>query len=187
MDVMRWAKLFAFGLSVVCAASFGRSAGADGDHGAASGRIIDLRFLVATPDEGAVVLVAGTEIGATEARFRGADVLIPVAGKIVRTRGPFDVAAGTDRLLITMGERLGEFDQPFFVTAVFLPADGGAAPYVIAAPHWVPFLSRGEFLVPDQEDSPALTYPGRGFRVLAGRAGDDSLSQVPARRGRRSR
>lgn len=187
MDVMRWAKLFAFGLSVVLGSSLGSNAAADGGHGASSGKLVDLRFLFATPDDGAVILLAATEVGATEMRFRGQEVVVPVAGRILRTRGPFGVAAGTDRVRVTVGERLGDFDSPFFLTAVFLPADRGATPYVIAAPQWVPFLSRGEFLVPDQEDSPALTHPGRGFRVQAGREGEETLSSIPARRGRRGR
>ena len=178
-----FAAIFALGLGLLT----GFDAEAGGGRRAASGKLVELNFLFAAPDDGAIVLVAAPEIGATEMRFNNQAVVVPVAGKFLKSRGPFGVAAGTDKLLVSMGERVADIDASFFVTALFVPSDREAAPYVIAAPKWVHFLSRGEFFVPDQEDSPGLTMPGGGVRVLAGSSSDRETFGVPARRNRRGR
>jgi len=184
---MAFAQSFAAAVALALGLATALDADAGGGRRAASGKLVELNFLVATPDDGAVVLVAAPEVGVTEMSFRGETVVVPVTGKFVKTRGPFAIPAGTDRLLVTIGERVSDIDSSFYVTALFVPSDGEVAPYVIAAPKWVPFLSRGEFFFPDQEDSPGLTFPGGGVRVLAGNPDDRQTFGVPARRNRRGR
>ena len=182
-----YGKAFAAAVALALGLMTALDADAGGGRRAASGKLIELNFLVAAPDDGSIVLVAAPEIGVTEMSFRGESVVVPVTGKFMKTRGPFAIPAGTDKVLVTIGERVSDIDASFYVAALFVPSDGSVAPYVIAAPKYVHYLSRGEFYFPDQEDSPGLTFPGGGVRVLAGNPDDRQTFGTPARRNRRGR
>ncbi len=156
-----------------------------GGYKAATGHLIEIPLFTSTADEGAVVIIAGTEIGATRRLVGDTEVTVPVAGIFLRERGPFSVPAGTDRLIVTVGERMGGFDSPFFVAAIFVPDDARIPPHAASAPVYVNFASVDGFLLPDQEDSPGLTYPGPGIRVFARTDGDETgFVPAPPRRGR---
>jgi hypothetical protein len=133
---------------------------AGGKPKATVGKVLEIPLFAATPDEGAIVLVAGPEIGATLLQVGDFTVVVPVAGSFVRAKRAFAVPQGTSVLEMTIGERMGGYDGRFFVTALFVPAGGIGIPYVAAAPVLVNFATVDEFVVPDQEDSPAATAPG---------------------------
>src|SRR5262245_64156990 len=89
----------------------------------------------------------------------------------VRAKRPVPVPAGTGVLEMTIGERRGGYDGRFFVAAVYYPAGGDAFPFVASAPVLVNFATVDEFKIPDQEDSPAATYPG-GTSTASGSDGE---------------
>jgi hypothetical protein len=123
-----------------------------------------------------MVMVVGSDVGSTPLRF-GEDVIVVPVENDVRALRSFDVASGLTVLRVTVGEKLGGFDGRVFVVAVYLSNQPGSRPLVASLPTLLNAVTVDQFNTPDQEDSPAATYPGNGSASGGAGAGERGLGR----------